>query len=96
MGCPSAAELDGLFDAADPARAARLLAHVRECARCTEALSARDAREPSTSMPPLSPRRKRPRPALIFIAAVGLALIGLSRAIGRRHFTNGVAPLTSR
>src|SRR5581483_12334648 len=99
MGCPSPAELESFFDPGaprDPARAHALLAHVRECPRCHEALrddlAARlPAGAPARPEAPRSRGRSGPRPALVVLAGVGLAFLVSSRTVARRRHDVPVA-----
>jgi hypothetical protein len=94
VSCPDRAELDALFEA-DAARASALLAHVRECPRCTEALA--DATRGERGPEPRGDRRRQrgPRPAIVGLVAVGVALMFLSRLPAFLARRREVAPVTS-
>ncbi len=92
MSCPTPEEIQTLLapgEPRDPARASAVIAHVRECPRCREALTD----EIGTKLAPVTPgapgkkKRKGPSNAFIFLVGLGIGLVVFGR-LGARRLTS--------
>jgi len=88
VSCPTPEEIQTLLapgEPRDPARASAVIAHVRECPRCREALTD----EIGTKLAPVTQnaarqKRKGPSNAFIFLVGLGIGLFVFGRLGARR------------